>query len=504
MAAPDGTSRNVAFLVGAGYAGEEILRKEPFARHLTGHHVHVASRIDPEVHLRARRGLPVRNLPASTLQASFTRFRSHAKTFEVVYHDEAFRRTYSSEDIRELQAWLGYSFRYIASMDRRFFHPETLRDERDPAALEQAMAAYVAYFRAWFQRHQVDTLVTTLEDDLFSLAPYFVAKRLGLFIVSWQVGRFPERATMLCHDFRELLLWTDEVAPRERFAPLYQDKTTSGEAMSMTRGYWDVANLPKRIRDAYFGPQYSAYRAAALTSHPAEAMIIPPLRLGRRITRHLRKVLRRYALQAFTAMPPTGERYFLYAIHMVEDAQITFREPLLEQFQLIKQIARGLPAGTKLYVKPHPHYYGTDMTMGEISKLARLPNVRILPATVPPGKLVRDAVAVVTVNSTVGFEALFHGTPVVTVGTDFYCQEPETKVVHDRNHLSETLARVHAGTDLPGRAEGDLFVRRAYANTIPIRGSDFGFAFYGYTDEDGQRVAAALDIVVRRSSHRRP
>lgn len=491
-------TRNVGFPIGAGYAGEEILRKEPLIRALTGHRVHAASRIDPEVHLRARGGLPVRNLPVETLRASFEKLGKHAASFDVVYRSPHFQKHYSTQEIEELQAWLGRSFAYIASMDRRFFTPATLRDERDPAVVFQAVAAYVAYFRDWFQRHQIEVYVTTLEDDLFSLVPYFVAKRLGTYIISWQVGRFPLRGAIFCHDFRELLLWNDDVAEWSQIAPLYQERTTSGEALARTQGYWDVASFPRRVRDAAFAGPFGSYRETAVRAYPAEAAIIPPVRLARQAGRYLRKVARRYGMQAFTALPPPGEPYFLYAIHMLEDAQITFREPQLDQFQLIKQIARAMPYGPKLYVKPHPHYYGTDMSLGEIARLARMPNVRILPATVPPTKLIREAAGIVTVNSTVGFEALAHGTPVVTVGTDFYCIEPYCRVVHDRNRLSDALARVYARAEPPDVEANRLFVRKAYSNTVRVDGVDHGFAFYGYTDDDGKRVAHALDRILAR------
>ena len=490
--------RKVAFPIGAGYAGEEILRKEPLIRALRGHDVHCPSRIDPDVHLAGSPDLPVRGLPVEALRRSFERLQGEAAGFDAVYRSEFFRRAYSTDEVRDLQAWLGQSFPYVASMDRRFFRPHLLRDERDPKLVNQAMAAYVAYFRDWYQRNAIDVLVATIEDDLFSLAAYYVAKRLGIRVLSWQVGRFPQRGTMFCRDFREQLYWNDDAADWSTITALYAEKTTSGEALTRTKGYWDLANVPRRVRDAFFASEFARYREKALGAHAAEGAIIPPVALARQAGRYVRKMARRYGMQAFARLPRPGESYFLYAIHMVEDAQMTFREPHLDQFHLIKQIARALPADALLYVKPHPHYYGTDMSLGEIATLARMPGVRILPATAPPLRLIRESAGVVTINSTVGFEALIQGKPVVTMGTDFYCLEPYCRVVRDRNDLAQALVRTLAASDPVDVEANRLFVRRAYANTVRIEGHDVGFGLYGYTDQDGEAAADALDIILRR------
>jgi capsular polysaccharide biosynthesis protein len=487
---------NVAYLLGTGYAGEDVFQKEPVARGFAQARTHFASRIDPEVHL-ADDELPVRFLTTAQLRAAYERARTHGAGFEVVHRSPHLQRRYAEAELRELEAWLGVSFDFVTSMDRRFFDSASLQDRRDPHALAQYLAGLVSFFRDFYGRQQVDVLLTTLEDDTFSLAGYFVAKRMGLDVFATLVSRVPRRGLMLVRDFRDLLEWNADLPPWSTLERLYPAQLIHGEILRRTKGYWDLQSFPRRAQEAFFAGSLSRWRDRVVAAYPQEALIVPPLRLGREAWRYASKVARRYLSGLVTQAPEGGERYFLYALHYTDDAQITFREPYLNQFQLIKDIHRALPRGAWLYVKPHPHYHGTDLSVGEMRKLRRFPKLRLVPAMLPPAPLIRGARAVVTVNSTVGFEALVHGTPVVTLGTDFYCHEPPCRVVHDRNRLARTLAEIDAAREAHDPAVGREFVRRVYANTIPVDGVDFGPGLYGFTDEDGRRIAAAVERSAR-------
>lgn len=483
---------NVAYLLGTGYSGEDVVQKEPVGRGLRRARVHYASRIDPGVHL-ATQDLPVRFLTPDQLRTAYARAQAHAASFEIVPASPHLAKAYSDEEMHELESWLGVSFDFVTSMDRRFFDARRLIDRRPAAALAQYLAGLVAFFRDFYARNQVDVLLTTLEDDTFSLAGYYAAKRSGIDVVATLVSRVPIRGLMLVRDFRDLVEWNDGLPDWPTVAKLYPEQLIHGEIMKRTKGYWDVASVPRRVRESFFAGDFARWRRHVLARYPQERFIVPPVRVAREAWRYGARIARRYLAGLALEAPPAGEHYFLYALHYTDDAQITFREPHLNQFQLIKDIHRALPRGAWLYVKPHPHYYGTDLYLGEMRKLRRFPKVRLVPPMLPPQPLIRGARAVVTVNSTVGFEALVHGTPVVTLGTDFYCHEPPCRVVHDRNDLARVLEEVDASRDAYDPGPGREFVRRVYANTVRVEGVDFGPGLYGFTDEDGRRIAAAVE-----------
>ena len=119
--------------------------------------------------------------------------------------------------------------------------------------------------------------------------------------------------------------------------------------------------------------------------------------------------------------PAKGEPYYFFPLHLMDDSAITIRAPQFQrQEEVVRFIAeRVLPWGTTLFVKPHPaamHAYSYEM----LSTIAKIPNVKLIDPRIPAHTLIADANAVIVINSTVGFEALLYGKPVVALGRVFY------------------------------------------------------------------------------------
>jgi hypothetical protein len=135
---------------------------------------------------------------------------------------------------------------------------------------------------------------------------------------------------------------------------------------------------------------------------------------------YLKRSVRRKFLAPLCARPVPGERYFYYPLHMPIDMQILVRSPqFFDQYSLIEYIARMLPQGSLLYFKEHPVSIGM-YDYFQMRRLAKIPNVRMIDPRVNSHELIRNAQAIVTVNSKVGFEALYHQKPVITLGGSFY------------------------------------------------------------------------------------
>lgn len=114
-----------------------------------------------------------------------------------------------------------------------------------------------------------------------------------------------------------------------------------------------------------------------------------------------------------------GEKYVYFPLHTIYDTQITIRNPqFYQQAFLVEYLSRCLPQGYLLYIKEHPN--SVDMPFKWLRLLSRLPNVRILRAGVNSHDIVRQARAVVTICSTVGFEALHYAKPVIVLGPNWY------------------------------------------------------------------------------------
>jgi hypothetical protein len=139
--------------------------------------------------------------------------------------------------------------------------------------------------------------------------------------------------------------------------------------------------------------------------------------------------------------PEPGERFYFFPLHLMDDSAITIRAPQFQrQEDVVRYMAeRVVPVGAKLYVKPHPgamHAYSYTM----LSTLAKIPNVRLIDPRVVSHSLIANAEAVIVINSSVGFEALLYGKPVVTLGRVFYRGQGLTTDVDQLAELPRAVA----------------------------------------------------------------
>lgn len=142
-----------------------------------------------------------------------------------------------------------------------------------------------------------------------------------------------------------------------------------------------------------------------------------PTAAWRRMLRDSRRlVLRRY----LNAHPRSGERYVLFPLQVQPEVSTSVFAPFCgDQVSVIEHISRSLPVDTWLYVKEHPVMMGRR-ALADYRRIRAVPNVRLLVPGLSTPRLIRDAVAVATITSTVGWEAVVHEKPVLVLGNVWY------------------------------------------------------------------------------------
>ena len=126
------------------------------------------------------------------------------------------------------------------------------------------------------------------------------------------------------------------------------------------------------------------------------------------------RVLRGY--DDLYAAPEQGEPFALYPLHLdPEIATLLLGPHHTDQIHVIKQMARSLPVGHKLYVKEHPSMVGYR-TRRYYKEITKIPNVKLINPNVSGIELVKTAQLVFTISGTVGWEAVLTGKPVITFG----------------------------------------------------------------------------------------
>jgi capsular polysaccharide export protein len=203
-----------------------------------------------------------------------------------------------------------------------------------------------------------------------------------------------------------------------------------------------AADATKPVASGSGSPSFSAmcrqgaayYAARSLLSRPAEralfhrevSLVREPLLWARNALRYRQS--RAGDFRAIEALLENHDRrYFVVPLQVAADAQMG--KPALGWTadrligDVLTAFARQAPDGTRLAFKVHPlergHTAARRRAMAIATELGIAHRVDVLD-TGSLGLLIRHAAGVITINSTAGFSAIAHGTPLLVVGEAIY------------------------------------------------------------------------------------
>jgi len=131
--------------------------------------------------------------------------------------------------------------------------------------------------------------------------------------------------------------------------------------------------------------------------------------------------------------PGDNEDFCFFPLNAEPEITLYLYAPFsLNQIETVRQTAKSLPVGFKLYVKDHPIMYGYR-TRCFYKELKKIPNVRVINSQISGYDLIIKSRLVATISGTSGWEATVLKKPVITFGDVFYnklsmvknCKTPE-------------------------------------------------------------------------------
>jgi len=139
--------------------------------------------------------------------------------------------------------------------------------------------------------------------------------------------------------------------------------------------------------------------------------------------------------------PISEDKFVLFLLHKQPEATTFVKSPFfMDQRYLIEIVAKSLPVGYSVYVKPHHNDFG-NKPITYFKEMASRPNVRLLKTYCNSQELVRKSAAVVTISGTVGWEGIILGKPVITFGNVFYNAYDQVMHVSDITQLPDLLRK---------------------------------------------------------------
>ncbi|MGH8370924.1 MAG: hypothetical protein ACRESC_08070, partial [Gammaproteobacteria bacterium] len=330
-----------------------------------------------------------------------------------------------------------------------------------------------------FRTHEIDHVIFENVADTFSYMAFFVCQHTGIRYCGVTTSRLPGRFTLTESPL-------DEALSIKKHLGAIEDHSL---------------DIPQNIRDWCAGyidnidkitPDYMHFNNLDKTSLFSRYEISDKIRVSIGAFRHLfddhlyafkvgnpvnkrwqvfrRALARKFRvrrLHRYYGIPDSEDQYLLYPLHYHPEASTSILAgTYLDEYEVIRNIAFNLPAGVRLYVKDHISGFGlADDSFYE--SLVRLPNVRLLAPDLPTKDLIRKSLAVMTLTSTVGYEALLLGKRVFLYGRVFYELHPDVVRVTDPAALFD-LFKEWLHKPLRTDREYNLrFVAAYYLSTIP-------------------------------------
>lgn len=356
-----------------------------------------------------------------------------------LFNHPVFKKSLEQGQIEEQERWLGMPFGMFIKFNYAIDKPVKGKRLED---LRLIMAQMTIAYQDMFQKSGIEVYTCGGQPGFAENISLYVAKKMGIGVINPYSGRLRRTFSPVGFDFNPI--WWRR--PNEE-----QIEQGHEEIRQILFGKKDDALLDnkqvrKEIKSRYSTgimtmlDKFREYKRTFVLLHPIEQKLWRTAEQQFYIYAWMK--IRMHMNRFFVKKPDLEKKFYYFPLHYENDAQVTLREPFMDQLQLIKQIAMCLPSGTRLYVKPHPHYMYTDIEISRMQEFAKIPGVDLIDISVSSQKLIPASVAVITLNSTTGFEAVAMGHPLITMGHDLYALEDVSVVVRDMKLLPEAMVGV--------------------------------------------------------------
>jgi hypothetical protein len=347
-------------------------------------------------------------------------------------------------------------------------------------------AFFANLVHAWekfFVSRKIDVFIGCLTDDYAGLVGMDVARSLRIPTVTIYPSRFSNSIIIADKDYYPLFykrLGKAELdrAYRKAMELTLPEKPLNVETTAFVGTQFNLASPRALARLCYQGVKNFVAFYFRIPAVERKMWLSTKELVFRQVKYFFRSLFARFLM---SPEPRRKEKYVFFPLHFFDDATIMAKVPFINQYTLIENIARVLPHGTYLYIKPHPHWKAADMEFFRTRRITKLPNVRLLHYSVNSKKLIRGSEYVIIINSSVGFEALALGKKVVSFGNEYPADViPQLKSVDELYHID----RLNIDKEKVRK-----FIANMYAHSIFQESRDYMTGSFGAGDSRNMVLA---------------
>jgi hypothetical protein len=307
------------------------------------------------------------------------------------------------------------------------------------------------FFSFVFEKEKIDLVIYENVSNTFAFFCWFVCQRNNVQYMGFTPSRIPGRFWFTDDPFSEYknidVVLENIVEGRVNIPNWLYDWSLGyiSNIENITPDYMKHNNLEnislfdKYLNREKFNKLFFAIKSLSIDGQGSFQRVSPLKMSWLMFLRSYKRKQKSKKLSDYYEPPIEGERYFLYPLHFhPESSTSVLCGTYLNEYEVIRNIAFNLPEGVRLYVKDHVSSFGLQ-SLEFYESLCRLPNVRLLSYSENTKKLIKESIAVATLTSTVGYEALLMNKKVVLFGSVFYESHKNIWKVTDPKSIHKIL-----------------------------------------------------------------
>lgn len=337
-----------------------------------------------------------------------------------------------------LKSWdsIDTSSKYIDSIENRygienlslFILSDRYLDKYDYKISLKILIGHFLFFEDFFKKNKIDFFIDTPVAILSQLVCFYVAKQHNIKYLAIRITRDKEPSFTFINDWQDNWYRTQELYERDVFTEdtlnnaqqefqnliekYHQPSYMSSPKQFNKIQFSFIKEFIRRTKKYFLQKQYLD-KFDYITQNPFWYV-------KRDVTKIISsKIFDLFHNRIFDKIKE-DEHYYLFPLHLQPEASTLMMAPYyVNQPATIENIAKSLPGNAYLYVKEHTSSYGKH-SLSFYKQIKKIPNVRLISPNEDTKKLIKNAVCPIVLTSTVGWEALLLGKPVVVLGEVFY------------------------------------------------------------------------------------
>ena len=296
---------------------------------------------------------------------------------------------------------------------------------------DRLKSALLSFYEEIFDKHDIDAILYENVSNSLAHFALFVAQLKGKSYLGIGGSRLPGRFSVTSDPLNDNsiekafnAIKTGALVPDQETRQWVRDyiskiETTVPDYMKIN-GLDQIAVFSRYVRWDRVAKMAALVRHAGDSRTDAFQIGNPFLTHIALFRRNLARRMRASRVRKLYQSPVSGERFLLYPLHFhPESSTSILAGTYLDEYEVIRNIAFNLPEGLRLYVKDHMSAWAYP-NLDFYRRIRALPNVRLMPPDAPTKQLIKESEAVITLTSTVGYEALLLNRRVFLYGEVFY------------------------------------------------------------------------------------